>query len=343
MATVTGGAGAQLHVVDAGNPRGRPIVFIHGFSQSWHAWDRQFASDLASEFRLIAFDMRGHGQSDKPRAGYDDSRLWADDLQAVLRELELDRPVLCGWSYGMLAILDYLRFYGEDAISGVNFVDGISKLGSNEAMAVISPELRSLVPGLFATDVEDSVRSLESLLRLFFARPPSADELCFMIGYNVIVPPYVRQALFSRSVDNDDLLPTLRTSTLITHGARDAAVSPDVVEQHRAAIAHAQVALLPGAGHAPFYDDPSAFNQLLRSFCASVMPSASRPERTASSSNDLRNQRAAGRRYHRSRGARGLEESAALVVPGVAGGLPGVAGDQGAGVRNADRSGSGTL
>ena len=107
----------------------------------------------------------------------------------------------------MLVILDYVRYYGENAIGGINVVDGISKLGSNEAMAVISPELRSLVPGLFATEVEESVRSLQSLLRLCFARALSADEVCFMLGYNVVVPPYVRQALFSRSVDNDDLLP----------------------------------------------------------------------------------------------------------------------------------------
>jgi pimeloyl-ACP methyl ester carboxylesterase len=53
---------------------------------------------------------------------------------------------------------------------------------------------------------------------------------------------------------------------LITHGASDAAVSPGVVEQHTVAIPHAQVALMPGAGHAPFYDDPSAFNQRLRRF-----------------------------------------------------------------------------
>ena len=109
-------------------------------------------------------------------------------------------------------------------------IDGITKLGSDAALAVITPEFLGLVPGFFATDVEDSVRSLEELLRMCFAKEPAADELYLMLGYNVAVPPYVRQALFSRSFDNDDLLPTIRTPALLTHGANDAIVTPTAVK-----------------------------------------------------------------------------------------------------------------
>ena len=264
---VTGGGGVQLHIVETGNPRGRPILFIHGFSQCWLAWSRQTGSDLANDYRLVAMDMRGHGLSDKPREGYDDSMLWADDVNAVIQALSLDHPVLCGWSYGSLVILDYIRHYGEDRISGVIFVDGITKLGTDEAMSVIAPEFLSLVPGFFATDAEESVRSLASLLRMCFAREPSADELYLMLGYNVSVPPYVRQALFSRSFDNDDLLPKIRKPALLLHGAADAAVKPDAVDQHRSGMAHAQVHMIENAGHAPFWDDAAIFNQQLREFC----------------------------------------------------------------------------
>jgi len=267
---VTGGGGVQLHIVEAGNASGRPIVFIHGFSQSWLAWSRQMSSDLADNYRLVAMDLRGHGHSEKPREGYDESRLWADDLNAVITTLSLDRPVLCGWSYGPLVILDYIRHYGEDGIGGVHFVDAITKLGTDEAMSVISAEFRSLVPGLFASDVEDSVRSLESLLRMCFAQQPSADELYLMLGYNLSVPPHVRQALFSRSFDNDDLLPKIRQPVLLTHGAADAIVDPAVIDQHKAAMTHAQVRVMTNAGHAPFWDDAATFNQHLRAFCESL-------------------------------------------------------------------------
>jgi pimeloyl-ACP methyl ester carboxylesterase len=267
---VTGGAGVQLHVVEAGNRAGRPLVLIHGFSQCWLAWRRQLCSELAQDYRLLALDLRGHGQSETPRDGYDDTRLWAADLNAVIQTLHLEQPVLCGWSYGPLVMLDYLRHYGADAVGGLVFVNGITKLGSEAALEVISPAFLELVPGLFATDVEDSLRSLEGLLRLCFVEPPAADELYQALGYNVRVPPFVRQALFSRLVDNDDLLPALRTPTLLVHGAQDAIVLPAAVEQHRARLAHAQVCVMPNAGHAPFWDDAATFNSHLATFCASL-------------------------------------------------------------------------
>ncbi len=267
---ITGGGGIQLHLVETGNSTGRPIIFIHGISQCWLTWSRQMSSDLADDYRLVAMDMRGHGLSDKPREGYTDSRLWADDVNAAIQSLRLDHPILCGWSYGPLVILDYIRHYGEDSISGANFVGAVTKLGSDEATSVLTPEFLSLVPGFFATNVEESVRSLESLLRLCFAQEPSTEDLYQMLGYNVSVPPYVRQAMFSRSFDNDDLLPKIRKPVLITHGADDAAVKPAVVDQHKAGLAHAQIQMMAKAGHAPFWDDAAAFNQHLRAFSESL-------------------------------------------------------------------------
>ena len=111
------------------------------------------------------------------------------------------------------------------------------------------------------------MRSLTALVRLCFSQTPSAEELYLMLDYNVAVPAYVREALFSRSFDNGDLLPRLRKPLLVLHGAEDAIVKPSTAEQHQAAIAHAQVRVLAGAGHAPFWDDAATFNQHLRSFC----------------------------------------------------------------------------
>lgn len=266
---ITGGGGVHLHLVETGNSSGRPIMFIHGFSQSWLTWSRQLGSDLANDYRLVAMDMRGHGLSDKPREGYTESRLWADDVNAAIRDLSLDHPILCGWSYGPLVILDYIRHYGEDSIGGLNFVGAVTKLGTEEAMSVLTPEFIGLVPGFFATDVEESVRSLESLLRLCLAQEPSPEDLYLMLGYGVSVPPYVRQALFSRSFDNDDLLPKIRKPVLITHGANDAVVKPAVVDQHKAGMTHAQVQMM-ATGHASFWDDAPGFNRRLRVFAESL-------------------------------------------------------------------------
>jgi non-heme chloroperoxidase len=260
-----GAAGVQLHVLEAGNPRGRPILLIHGFSQCSLAWSCQLASDLAHDFRLLAPDLRGHGLSDKPHDAYADSRLWADDLHATLHALHVEQPIVCCWSYAF-PLLDYLRHYGDEAIAGIHLVGAITRLGTPEAFSVITPHALGIVPALFGTDAAASVRDLQAFIRMLSSRPVSTEELYLMLGYNSVVPPEVRKALFSRSVDNDDVLATIRKPVLISHGADDAVVTCAAAERHKALMPHAEVDIMPGAGHAPFRDDPEAFNRRLRTF-----------------------------------------------------------------------------
>ena len=85
------------------------------------------------------------------------------------------------------------------------------------------------------------------------------------MGYNVSVPPYVRQALFSRSFDNDDLLPTLRKPVLVTHGSDDAVVKPTVIDRQMDRISSANIRML-ATGHACFWDDAAAYNRCLQEF-----------------------------------------------------------------------------
>ena len=267
---IAGGGGVQLNVVEQGNPQGRPILFIHGTSQCWLQWSRQMDSTLARDYRLLAMDMRGHGLSEKPREGYSDSKLWADDVNGVIQTLKLDHPVLSGWSYGPLVFLDYIRHYGEDRIGGLQFIGAVTKLGSDDAMSVLTPEFLGILGDLLSTDAEASVRGLKGLLGLCFAQELSGSELYRMLGYNASVPPYVRQALFSRSFSNDDLLPKIRKTVLITHGALDAVVKRAAVEQHKALMPHAEVQLVANAGHGAFWDDAPGFNKYLDAFCKRV-------------------------------------------------------------------------
>jgi pimeloyl-ACP methyl ester carboxylesterase len=263
---ILGGGGVHLHLVESGNPNGRPILFIHGFSQSWRSWTRQMNSDLADDCRLVAMDMRGHGLSDKPRDAYADSKLWADDVNAAIRELHLDHPILCGWSYGPLLMLDYIRHYGEDEIAGMVFVGGVTGLGTEKVLSVLTPEFLSLIPGFFSNEMDKSRRSLASLIRLCLLQEPLAADFDQMLEYNVSVPAYVRRGLFGRTLDNADLLSTIRKPVLLLHGAHDGVVKPAAVNQHKADLPHAQIQMMPNAGHAAFWDDAPAFNQHLRAF-----------------------------------------------------------------------------
>jgi pimeloyl-ACP methyl ester carboxylesterase len=266
---VTGG-GVKLHVVETGDPAAQPILFIHGFSQSSGAWARQLDSDLAKDHRLVALDLRGHGHSEKPRDAYGDTKAWADDVRAVIQALALKRPVLSGWSYGPLVALDYVRHYGDEALGGLQFVGGISKIGSDAATAVITPEFLALVPGFFSEVAADNRRALEALIRLCIPRGITADEAGRLLDASASVPSYVRQGLFARAVDNDDVLKRLRVPVLLTHGTADAVIKPSIVDAHKALIPKAEVDLLPGSPHAMFWTDAAEFNKRLRAFCAKL-------------------------------------------------------------------------
>lgn len=263
---VTGGGEIRLHVDETGNPQGQPILFIHGFSQCRLAWTAQLYSDLAEDFRLVAMDIRGHGSSDKPRDAYGDSRLWADDVHAVIEELELERPILVGWSYGGLIIMDYVRFYGDERLGGINLVGAVTKIGTPEATARLGADFLAMVPGFFAQDVEESVHTLDAFIRLCTHEPLPPTKHHLALGYNVIVPPAVRQGLFSRTLTNDDLLPTLMTPVLITHGEEDQIVLATAAEEHSQRIPRARLSLYPDVGHAPFVEAPARFNAELRAF-----------------------------------------------------------------------------
>ena len=272
---ITGSGGVRLHAVETGNPFWQSILFIHGISQSWLSWRTQLHSELQDEFRLVAVDLRGHGRSDKPNDGsYADSKVWADDIHAVIKSLELRRPILCGWSYGPLVILDYIRHYGEDAIGGMAFLGGVTKLGNEDAVAVLTSEFLSLIPGFFSTDVQESSSAMESLIRLCFTNELAEDDLYRMLGYNLTVPPYVRQAMLSRAVDNDDLLPTLRKPLLVIQGAADKIVRVRAAEQIKSAVSHATLVVVNGAGHALSTEDPEKFNVRLGDFALGTMASA---------------------------------------------------------------------
>jgi non-heme chloroperoxidase len=267
--TVAGGGGLPLHVVESGRSTGRSILFVHGFSQCSIAWSRQLQSDLGNSYRLVAMDLRGHGRSGKPRDAYGDSKLWADDVRAVIENLALDRPILCGWSYGPLVILDYIRHYGPDRVGGLHFVGGITRIGTPQATALLTEAFLDLVPGFFATDAAESVQSLESLFRLCLVAEPSAADMYLMLGCAVSTPPHVRQAMLSRSLDNDDVLATIHLPVLMTHGLEDAVVRPEAVDEHKASIKHAELHRMQGAGHAPFWEKAEEFNRRLRTFCES--------------------------------------------------------------------------
>ncbi|MEZ5840473.1 MAG: alpha/beta hydrolase [Hyphomicrobiales bacterium] len=259
--------GTVLAVDEAGDPAGPPILFIHGYSQSRLCWHRQMTGTLAARHRLVAMDMRGHGLSARPHDAYGDSRVWADDVAAVIETLGLDRPVISGWSYGGALLCDYVRFHGTGAIAGLQFVAAVSRLGKI-SVPFLGAEFAAMMKGFFATETEASIATLENLVALMPATPLEPLEAAALLGEAAIVPPHVRRALFSRTVDNDDLLPTIDIPVLLTQGDADRIILPTMSEHQAGLLNNATRSLYPGVGHAPFLEATTRFDRELADFVA---------------------------------------------------------------------------
>jgi pimeloyl-ACP methyl ester carboxylesterase len=90
--------GVRIHVALAGPQDAPPILLVHGWPQSWWAW-RHVIPTLAERFRVIAPDLRGHGWSEAPAAGYEKEQL-ASDMLAVLDALAIERVTWIGHDWG---------------------------------------------------------------------------------------------------------------------------------------------------------------------------------------------------------------------------------------------------
>jgi pimeloyl-ACP methyl ester carboxylesterase len=262
---VRGGGGLRLHVREWGNPGGPPIVFIHGWSQNHLCWAKQYESTLADAFRLVAFDLRGHGMSEAPLEAehYTDGALWADDLAAIIEQLRLDRPVLVGWSYGGLVVCDYVRVHGDEQIAAIDFVGGTVTLGPAAFGTLIGPGFVDPFAQATADDLPSNIAAMRRFVRGCVAKPLAADEFETALCWNIVVPAQVRSGLSAREVDNEDVLRALEVPVLVTHGRADSVILPAMAEHILATCRGAEASWYDGVGHAPHLEEPARFNREL--------------------------------------------------------------------------------
>jgi pimeloyl-ACP methyl ester carboxylesterase len=272
--TIEGYGGLPLNVAIGGNPDGPPIIFIHGMAFSYLAFETQFNSDLAKDFKLIAFDLRGHGNSGKPWRKEDaaDPNIYADDVAAVIAGTGAKKPVIVGWSYGGFVAADYVRKYGTDNLAGLNLVASLAGLVQQPPpVGNISPEelkRRAVMQG--GGNIKDNLTIINETGKMF-EFPGISDELRDVIRTSAImVPAYFRRASMGRSLDHQDVVPKMTMPLLVTMGANDIAQNAEPFNRLKAALPKAKYSVYEGVGHLPFAQDPVRFNRELAEFVKAV-------------------------------------------------------------------------
>jgi non-heme chloroperoxidase len=266
---VPGAGGTRLFVEEIGDRSNPTILWLHGYCQCRLAWDRQFEdNDLAARFHMVRIDLRGHGLSDKPTdpAAFRNSQNWADDVHAVSTALQLQKPVLAGWSYGGYIICDYIRHYGQDNVGGIVFVAAATEMGRAAANAMLGQEFLQLVPGFFSSDYAEGSAALQRLIELVPYEQFDAHTFYFLMGCNTVTLPASRIGMFTRELDNRELMQSITVPTLIVQGNNDCIVLPSFADHIARYIPHAQCASYDRCGHAPFSEAPQQFNRDMTAF-----------------------------------------------------------------------------
>jgi pimeloyl-ACP methyl ester carboxylesterase len=262
--------GVGVSVGEWGNPAGPEILFIHGQAQSVLSFNRQTESELARDFRIVAYDLRGHGLSDKPTDAkfYQDSERWADELAAVIAAKRLSRPVAVGWSMGGRVLRQYLIHNGDKALGGINFL----ATRPIEDPSVVGPASKAY-HAKSARDLASRIAANIEFLRACYAKQPDDRDFATAIAFNFMVPFHVRDAIAGWATDPDAVrkaFAKVTVPTLVTHGRRDALILPHAAEMTAGAIKGATVSYYDDCGHSPFYEDAERYNRELAAFVTKV-------------------------------------------------------------------------
>jgi pimeloyl-ACP methyl ester carboxylesterase len=215
-------------------------------------------------------DIRGHGDSEKPLEpeNYNDGKRWADDVDAVITQLDLDKPVVSGWSYGGFIINDYVEHHGDAKLGGINFVAAAAKL--DETYEHLGPGFLENAGAMTDPDLATQIAGIRSFLRACYATQPSQEDFEIALAFNMVVPPAVRAGLAGRALDYEASMATISVPTLVTVGMQDTVVLPSMGDYIAEHVTTAEVSRYDNAGHVPFGEDPRRFNTELAALVAKV-------------------------------------------------------------------------
>jgi pimeloyl-ACP methyl ester carboxylesterase len=247
--------GVRLWYTDTGGS-GVPVVFVHAATGSSRVWEYQTPAFVARGYRVITYDRRGFGRSVIDPAGAQPGT-GADDLQALLNHLGIDRIHLVGTAAGAFVALDFAVSFPQrlrslvvaSSIGGVQDEDFL-ELGRRlrpPQFNALPPEFRELGPAYRAANREGTERwmALERISRPEGTPPPA-------------------QTMRNRLTFS--LLEGIKVPTLLLTGDADLYAPPAVLRLFAARIKGSESVIVPEAGHSAYWEQPEIFNRTVLTF-----------------------------------------------------------------------------
>jgi pimeloyl-ACP methyl ester carboxylesterase len=229
---------------------GEPLLMIMGLGASSAAWDPELVEDLARTFRVITFDNRGTGQSDKPDAPYS-IEMFADDAAGLLDQLNIRRAHIFGVSMGGMIAQEFsLRHPSRTATLTL----GCTTAGGTHSVPPPPESLKVLTAPREGVAPEEVIRRGWPLgyTAKYIAENPSALEASIPRLLKYPTPPYAfqRQLEGTYTLKTYDRLPQIKAPTLVITGAEDVLIPAKNSEIIASQIPGAKLHLIANAGHA---------------------------------------------------------------------------------------------
>lgn len=255
--------GIRLHYLEWGSPDNPPLLLIHGGSAHAHWWDH-IAVELARTYRVIALDLRGHGDSGwavPPSYDIDD---YVADIDAVVTQLHLAPFTLIGHSLGGLISLSYATRFST-TLKALVIVDMGPRLQPSRRM-----QLLSRIPAPIYRDEADLLHRFRLLPEETWAEPALLQHIARHSARPLVdgrLTLKIDRATFVRGPhDVSTQLSQITCPTLLIRGGASQTLSLERAKDMEALCPRLQLREVPGAGHHVFLDQPVAFLEAVRHF-----------------------------------------------------------------------------
>ena len=263
----------NVHVEDTGGD-GRPVVLIHGWPLSGASWKHQVPSLQNEGFRVITYDRRGFGQSDKPKTGYDYDTL-AEDLNNLIETLDISDVSLVGFSMGGGEVARYISEYGEGRLHSAVFASAVTPMMMNLPGNPDGPLEKGKAAEMTANLIKDEDAFYNQFLTEFFSANGDGDvliseeqrqEALALCKQADKVAAIEAMQSFALTDFRDDLY-GITIPTLVLHGDADGIVPFEGSgKRTHEAIAHSELSVIAGGPHGVNVSHADEFNTALIDF-----------------------------------------------------------------------------
>ena len=242
------------------------IVLGHALGSSSEIWGYQLPL-LSAKFRVLVYDLPGHGESDPP-VGQDSFDDLATDLAALLDHAGIGRVTLTGLSIGGMIAQHFALLYPDRLQALILCSTGAQ---TNEVgKKIFAERIARVNEGGIETQVEGSISRW--FTPQFLSSAPATVDWVRLLYRKTSVAGFINGCRAIQELDTVDRLSSIAAPTLLVPGELDQAFPENVSKTIQSKIKNAQLKLLTGAAHIGNVERPHAFNEILLKFLAEVTP-----------------------------------------------------------------------